>query len=394
MVKKIIAFAATGVLAAALMFALPACSSTQKSASSSTSSPSSSSPVIKDWPIIHDTDFGGIYLDMTIDEFNQFGFKLGDSVDVVFSNGYKLFGIPYYNGYYTRTGDPLVVGYPGYSHIKVAINNGDPLWDVSGVSDKDTATVTLAQAGAYAATQDAFNITYTNERSDYASDEVFANFRELTGGKIRPGIAYRSASPIDNTYNRAPYVEKLMKQVNIAYVLDLSDSNEEADAFIAKDKEAGVDVSYFTGLRDAGNVGMLDLPSSYPTENYAKKLAAGLVEMEKHDGPYLIHCVEGKDRTGFVCILLESLAGASYDEMQADYMTTYANYYGITKESDPERYSIISNLYFDGMMLFLAGVDDGTDLRSIDFSGPARNYLLNGGMTSEQVDALIARIRA
>lgn len=394
MVNKVLAFATTGVLAAALMLALPACTSTQKSASSSTSSTASNAPVIKDWPIIHDTDFGGIYLDMTIDEFNKHGFKLGDSVDVVFSNGYKLLGIPYYNGYYTRTGDPLVVGYPGYPYIKVAINNGDPLWDVSGVSDSDTATVTVAQAGAYAATQDAFNITYTNERSDYASDEVFANFRELSGGNLRSGVAYRSASPIDNTYNRAPYVEKLMKQVSVAYVLDLSDSNEEADTLIAKDKETGVDVSCFTDLRDAGCVGMLDLPSSYPTETYAKKLAAGLVEMTKHEGPYLIHCVEGKDRTGFVCILLESLAGASYDEMQADYMATYANYYGITKESDPERYSIISNLYFDGMMLFLAGVDDGTDLRFIDFSGPARNYLLNGGMSSEQVDALVARIRA
>ena len=35
---------------------------------------------------------------MTIDDFNNYGFKFGDSVDVKFSNGYELLDLPYYNG--------------------------------------------------------------------------------------------------------------------------------------------------------------------------------------------------------------------------------------------------------------------------------------------------------
>ena len=62
---------------------------------------------------IHEPKFGGSYLDITIDEFNNLGFEYGDSVDVTFSNGYKLSDIPYYNGYYTKTNELLVVAYPG-----------------------------------------------------------------------------------------------------------------------------------------------------------------------------------------------------------------------------------------------------------------------------------------
>ena len=45
---------------------------------------------------IYEPKFGGSYLDIAIDEFNNLGFEYGDSVDVTFSNGYKLSDIPYY----------------------------------------------------------------------------------------------------------------------------------------------------------------------------------------------------------------------------------------------------------------------------------------------------------
>lgn len=54
--------------------------------------------------IEHESEFGGVYIEMSIDEFNALGFEYGDSVDVVFSNGYELKDIPYYNGYYVDAG--------------------------------------------------------------------------------------------------------------------------------------------------------------------------------------------------------------------------------------------------------------------------------------------------
>lgn len=377
---------------------LTGCANSQTSSASAsnaaTPSSAASNAIVAKCPVIRDTDFGSVYLDITTDDFNALGFDYGDCVDVAFSNGYELQNIPYFNGYYVDVGDPLVVAYPGYPHVAVALDYG-ALWEEAGLSEGDTATVTLDTKGEYIAQQNAFDITYTDERSDYASDEIFANFRACSGGTLKADTLYRSASPIDNEHNRVPYVEELMKKAGVAYVLDLSDSAEEADEFEAEDAATGVDVSYLKGLREAGNVGLLNLSANYPSQQFAETLAAGLVELSRHDGPYLVHCIEGKDRTGFVCILLEALAGATYDELQADYMTTYANYYGITKESDPDKYEAISSLNLDGMLGFLAGVDENAedvDLRSLAYSGPARRYLLKGGMTEEQIDALVARI--
>lgn len=103
---------------------------------------------------------------------------------------------------------------------------------------------------------------------------------------------------------------------------------------------------------------------------------------------YLVHCTEGKDRTGFVCMLIEALAGAGYREMADDYMVTYDNYYEITEAKDPEKYSVILEKNYDTMLQFLAG-DNEADLQSTDFSLCARNYLRSAGMEDAQIDAFL-----
>ena len=118
-------------------------------------------------------------------------------------------------------------------------------------------------------------------------------------------------------------------------------------------------------------------------------------------GPVYIHCMEGKDRTGFVCMLIEALAGASYDEMCADYMTTYANYYGITADGTPEKYNAIVPLYFDDFAWYLYGLEygqpsdselDSSRLVSADYVQPARKYLKNCGMADDEIDQLVKTI--
>ena len=131
----------------------------------------------------------------TIEEFNALGFAYGDSVDISFSNGYTLEDQPYYNGYYTESGESLLVAYPGYDYIKACINNGSDLWEVAGLAPDDSATITLNERGKYLDIQTARNIHYTDERSDYDSNEAFANFRSVKAGSIAANTPYRSASP-------------------------------------------------------------------------------------------------------------------------------------------------------------------------------------------------------
>ena len=110
------------------------------------------------------------------------------------------------------------------------------------------------------------------------------------------------------------------------------------------------------------------------------------------DGPYYIHCMEGKDRTGFVCALLEALAGADYSEMCADYMITYRNYYKISEENTSEKYSAVVSLYFNSFMECLVGSGDVNVLKCADYVNGARSYLKSGGMTDAEIDSFIGLI--
>ncbi len=100
----------------------------------------------------------------TIDEFNALGYAYGDSLDVVLSNGYELTDLPYYNGFYSQAGEPLMVACPGYPYIKACINSGDDLWKIAGLEDGMTASITLNTAGKYLDIQKARDLHYEDDR--------------------------------------------------------------------------------------------------------------------------------------------------------------------------------------------------------------------------------------
>ena len=360
---------------------------------------------VADLETIHETEFGGVYLKMTIDEFNSKGFKYGDSVDIEFSNGYKLEDIPYYNGYYVDAGEALLIAYPGYDYIKAAINYGDDLWERAGLKavllgvkeerlwslasldEHSTATVILRQSGKYLDNQEARDIHYSDDRSKYPSDTVFANFRNMTVGDLKQGAVYRSASPCDNQHNRATYVNDLIQEAGVGAILNLSDNVEKIEKYIAQEDFS---CPYFLELYKNGNVVPISLNMNYLSEEFAAKIANGFIELSEKDGPYLVHCTEGKDRTGFVCMIIEALAGADYQEIVDDYMLTYDNYYKINLEKDPGKYKTIKEKNIDAMLSFL--VNDGSDIDTADLSYYARGYLKEAGMTDEQIDRFLSRI--
>ena len=294
--------------------------------SATTSGTADAAPLLADYPVSHSSKSDGVFIEISVADFNALGFAFGDSVDVAFSNGYTLKGLPYYSGTLVEPGEALLAGFSNLPYIEVGVFYGDDLWVTAGLSDGDTATVTLAEKGAFADLQKALDLSYTDERADYPSDVAFANFRELSGGNLKPGMFFRGASPVNNRHNRAAYANALIAQRGIQVDFDLADNDDEIDGFLEEDAEAGIDVSHFEGLRRAGNVVTVDLNAAYRTEGYGQKLAAGLVELMRHDGPVYIHCTAGKDRTGFVCMLLEALAGASYQQIVDDYLATYVNY--------------------------------------------------------------------
>ena len=342
-------------------------------------------PVLRDVGIIENTDYDSFYLDIAIDDFNALGFAYGDSVDIVLSNGFTAENIPYYSGYFAPYGDLQLCAYQGMSYIIFCSNCGH-LWSVSNVTSDDTATVTLHERGTYRTLQDTMGKSSSSAREDYASDAAFANFRALKGGSLKLNLFYRSASPYNNYYNRAPYVDALMREAGINFVLDLADSAEKTDGYIAKDD---FNSPYFLELYNSGRVASLNLYPNFKEDAYRASLIAGLRQLMQNDGPYLINCLEGRDRTGFVSALIESLAGASYDEIKTDYMISYANNYGITEESSPESYQAVCDVRLSEILCSIAALEDGSDLENVDYQAAAKRYLLDGGMSEAEVDQLI-----
>ena len=362
--------------------------------------------------IVHELEFGGVYLKITIEDFNKLGFEYGDSVNVFFSNGYTLRNIPYYNGYYSNTGSPLLIGYPGYEYIKVAISNGEDLWNLAELDIKTlvgeknmlweafnlnedmTATITLEQKGKYLEIQKARDIHYFDDRELFADDVTFANFRCLKGGQLKENYFFRAASPCDNQHNRAPYVDQLIKEVGVKYVINLADTEAKIQGYIAK---TDYNSPYFATLYNKDDVQNdcvlpLALTMDYNSRYFKVQTFKGLNAIVEHNGPFLIHCTEGKDRTGFFCLLLEMVAGATYQEVVDDYMLTYKNYYSITKQDDAKRYNIIVEKLLNPMICSIVGKRN-IDIKKIDFAEYARRYLLKNGMTEEQVKNLRAKIR-
>lgn len=338
--------------------------------------------------IMHETEFGGVYLDLTIDEFNELGFQYGDSLAIRFSNGYVMEDIPYYNGYYTRYKDPLLVAYPGYPHIRAGINNGDDLWVVADLKEEDTADVVLLEHAKYLEIQEARDIHYSDEREKFPSDEVFANFRALTGGRLKENLIYRSASPADDQHSRAPYADELIKKAGVRFIVNLADNEEKIAGYLA---DPDFHSPYFLSLYEEGNVVLLSMNTLYDSDGFKEKAAKACRAMLQSEGPYLIHCTEGKDRTGFMCLLIEALAGASYEEILSDYMITYDNYYQISPMQQTDKYETIISEVLDPMIEMMMG-ETGADLKSADLSEYARRYLAAGNMTDEEIAEFIARI--
>ena len=374
----------TATLALALAFTLTGCSENQQQSSKSAggSEEIAAAEITTGYVnVVKDTNFNGIMLDMTEEEFAGLGFELGDSVDIIIDNTMYFENVPYYSGYFAATGELLLVSYPGEPHPNFRRAQGT-LWDDIDVTENSRIQVTLRERGAYLDTQEALDMTYSNDRADFATDEEFANFRALTGGNLKQNLAYRSASPIDNTYLRASCVNKLVEQAGIGYSLDLSDNQDE---FAAEAAEAGSSCQYYIDLQAKGCVDLLDMNTNFGGSANRQLLATALYNMCQHQGPYLVHCVEGKDRTGFACMLIEALAGASEEELIGDYMITYANYYNITEANETAKYDAVVNVKANDLVNVLRNAADSSRTGTPTLKECAEDYLKAGGLSTEQI---------
>ena len=328
--------------------------------------------------------YGNLDLDIKPEALYTAGLELGDVLDVTV-NGVSL-DIPFCTSYSdVNTGENVVRDNQESDLLVVAINMGN-FSTTYGVEEGDILTFALAEKAGYLAQYEAHQLQRTNERGDYASDAVFANFRAITVGDIAEGVLYRTSSPVNPEIGRASYADDLIEQAGVQTVVNLADDDAALQGYFAAE---GFDSPYYQSLYEAGNVIALNMGVDYKAEDFQAKLKTGLEFMIAHEGPYAFHCTEGKDRAGFTAILLEALMGATQDEIVADYMVSYENYYHVEKGS--EQYELISEVAV-GMLRDMAGLAKDADLSGVDLQKAAVDYLTGIGLTADQITALQTRL--
>lgn len=327
--------------------------------------------------------YGHAVTSISIAEMKQAGFAFGDIVTVAFDNGFTV-DAPYLPDYTVEQGGYVVRGYSGHTYVAVCINYGK-LSEVNGIGVGANVTISMKEAGGYLAEYEMRRLERTNDRDDYSSDEVFANFRSVEMGSLAKGVLYRSASPINPEIGRAVYGDDLAAAAGIATVLNLADSRENLEGYFGGEE---FDSPYYKSLYDAGQVCYLNLSMDYTSEEFMNKLGQGLIFLSEHEGPYLIHCTEGKDRAGFTAALIEALMGGSLQEIREDYMLSYQNYYGVEKDS--AKYYLIQSTNLDIMLRSIAGLEKDAGLTGVDLAAAAANYMRSCGLSETQIEAVRA----
>lgn len=326
--------------------------------------------------------YGNLTMSLEPSEFYEAGFELGDMVEVTI--GDEVLEMPFVTSYSdVDTGSLLVRDSQDNDIVIVAINMGN-FSTTYNAEVGDELTFTLSEKEGYLTEYLLHQLSRTYERYDYATDSIFANFRSIATSGINPGVMYRSSSPVNNVLSRASYADALAEAVGIETIINLADSEEEIEGYMT---EEDFDSDYYKSLYEDGKVINLSMGVDIASEEFGDKLAEGLRFLNENDGPYLIHCTEGKDRAGFVSALLEGLMGASLDEIVIDYMTTYENYYGV--EVGTEQYDAIaeSNI-MTSLTMIVVGAEKGTDISDVDLAEAVEGYLEGIGMTTDEITVL------
>ncbi len=215
----------------------------------------------------------------------------------------------------------------------------------------------------------------SNKREDYGhlNDAEYANFRAVSTTGTGKYTLYRSSSPINPAYNRNEQADQAMLDAQIRTVMNMADSEGQMKAY------SEFALTYYAGC----DIIPLNMGMDVSSEEFREKLAEGFRFIASHEGPYLIHCNEGKDRTGFAVGILECLMGADKEEITEDYMMTFYNFYGIEPGTDLYTRTADSNL-----LRLLAGAFHTESLDGADLTKCAEAYLEEIGMTADEIKAL------
>ena len=343
--------------------------------------------------------YGNLVLSMKGSELLAQGYAYGDIVTVTL-NGQEL-DMPVGSNYSDVDQGSMicrVVIKPDTNEdtIILAINMGD-LATTTAIAEKEkieadpgyvwhysveepvTVSFAMKEQGGYYDQWVMHQLVRSENREDYPdlTDEAYANFRAVTTTGIGAGKLYRSSSPVNPEINRNHQADAAAEKAGVKTFVNLADAEETMKGY------EGFADSYYSKQ----NYICLNLGVDFSSEEFRHGLAEGLRFIAKGEAPFLVHCNEGKDRAGFVSAVIEALMGASADEITADYMVTFFNYYGV--QPGTEQYDIIASSNIQKSLAAAFGMES---LSSGNLQESCVSYLESIGLTADEIAGVQAKL--
>ena len=323
--------------------------------------------------------FGDIDLDTTADDFFKAGFEFGDIVTITIEDvSMDMPVVDYFMEVDVYRDICLILN--GTANVCLGTECGILAEELPfEVKAGMKVTITMKEKGGYLEEYKERKLVRTYERTDYPdlSDEEYANFRVVSTTGMGKDVLYRSSSPVDPEISRNTYALTATEKYGIKTVLNANDTDEVMKNYPTYPG------SYYANC----NVIPLGMLMDFRVPDFEKKFAEALRYMIKKPGPYLVHCVEGKDRTGFMCAVLEAFMGASAEEILDDYMITFYNYYGV--KQGEKRYDFIRN---GNLPISLKIAFGFSDFYTADLSAAAETYMKRIGLTAKEISKLRQRL--
>lgn len=220
------------------------------------------------------------------------------------------------------------------------------------------------------------------------------NLRDLGGlptedGVLtRSGVIYRSDAPHEGDYD-----PEGMPQWPPELVVDLRDSVEQEEQ--GHPLASATNVRRLPFLEDIREEQEELDEAAHPLSGLYQNIINGapekLVQVFRlaleADGPLLIHCAAGKDRTGVAAALLLSAVGVRDDAIVADYVRTDRNMYRVLQRLDaaPELPPGVDEEDVHELISTPTDAIEGVLTRFSEYSDGAAGWLVAHGATEEEI---------
>jgi protein-tyrosine phosphatase len=163
----------------------------------------------------------------------------------------------------------------------------------------------------------------------------YGSYASAHGGRVKPRVLWRSAQHVEASDSDLAVLDDL----GLATVIDLRGESERAanpcrrspgftgavhthpgeTAGLAPHMEAAAAALDAQSAHQALLGYYVQMPHR---ENLIPALRSYFAAMAEEDAPSLVHCVAGKDRTGFAVAMLHHVLGVHPDDAMADYLLT------------------------------------------------------------------------